>query len=100
MKTDSYIPRHLENYAFDENLIGRHIVFLAGPRQVGKTRLARNWLEKNGFSELYFNWDDIKTRQAYRTDSPLFSPQPVRWAGPIPGSFLTKSTSAIKGPIF
>ena len=80
MKTDSYIPRYLENYAFDENLIGRHMVFLAGPRQVGKTRLARNWLEKSGFSELYFNWDDIKTRQAYRADSRFFE-SPARSSG-------------------
>ena len=80
MKTDSYIPRSLENYVFDENLTGRHMVFLAGPRQVGKTRLARNWLERAGCSDLYFNWDDIKTRQAYRSDSRFFE-SPARSLG-------------------
>lgn len=72
MKPDTSIPRSLEQYAFDEDLIGRHMVFLAGPRQVGKARLARNWLERNGCSDLYFNWDDIKTRKAYLTDSRFF----------------------------
>lgn len=72
MKTDQYIPRSLEKYAFDEDLTGRHMVFLAGARQVGKTMMARNWLEKKGSSPLYFNWDDIKTRQSYRSDSRFF----------------------------
>lgn len=86
MKTESYIPRSLEHYAFDEELIGRHMVFLAGPRQVGKTRLARTWLERNGCSDLYFNWDDVKTRQAYRTDSRFFE-SPARSLG-RPGPWI------------
>jgi predicted AAA+ superfamily ATPase len=72
MKTNNYIPRSLEKYAFDEDLTGRHMVFLAGARQVGKTMLARHWLEKKGCSSLYFNWDDIKTRQSYLADSRFF----------------------------
>jgi predicted AAA+ superfamily ATPase len=39
------------------------MVFLAGPREVGKTRLARHWLAKKGCMPLYFIWDDIATRQ-------------------------------------
>ena len=27
METTNYIPRIIENYAFDENLTGRHMVF-------------------------------------------------------------------------
>jgi predicted AAA+ superfamily ATPase len=46
MPSKNYIPRWVQNYAFDEDLTGRHMIFLAGPRQVGKTRLAKNWLEK------------------------------------------------------
>ena len=80
MKTNDYIPRSLEEYAFDENLTGRHMIFLAGARQVGKTMLARNWLEKKGSSPLYFNWDDIKTRQAYLSDSRFFE-SPARSLG-------------------
>jgi predicted AAA+ superfamily ATPase len=46
MKDSDYIPRSVEKYAFDEDLTGRHMVILAGARQVGKTMLARHWLEK------------------------------------------------------
>jgi predicted AAA+ superfamily ATPase len=72
MNSNDYIPRIVEEYAFDETLIGRHMVFLAGPRQVGKTMLALRWLEKRKCAALYFNWDDISTRQAYLADSRFF----------------------------
>jgi uncharacterized protein len=70
----------IEEYAFDETLTGRHMVFLAGPRQVGKTLLARNWLEKKGSLSLYFSWDDPSTRRAYLADSRFFE-SPARSLG-------------------
>lgn len=72
MQSINYIPRKVEEYAFDESLTGRHMVFLAGPRQVGKTMLAKQWLKIRGCSSLYYNWDDISTRQAYLADSRFF----------------------------
>jgi len=80
MQSKDYLPRWVEEYAFDETLTGRHMVFLAGPRQVGKTRLAKNWLGKKGCSTLYFNWDDISTRKAYATNSHFFE-SPARSLG-------------------
>jgi predicted AAA+ superfamily ATPase len=80
MNSKNYISRWVEDYAFDESLTGRHMVFLAGPRQVGKTRLAKNWLEKKGCSSLYFNWDDVSTRKAYLRDSRFFE-SPARSLG-------------------
>jgi predicted AAA+ superfamily ATPase len=80
MITKNYISRSVENYAFDESLTGRHMVFLAGPRQVGKTMLAKAWLEKNLCSPLYFNWDDISTRKAYFANSRFFE-SPARSSG-------------------
>ena len=80
MKSKNYIPRILEDYAFDETLTGRHMVFVAGPRQVGKTMLARQWLERRGCAPLYFNWDDISTRRAYLADSRFFE-SPARSLG-------------------
>lgn len=70
----------VEEYAFDETLTGRHMIFLAGPRQVGKTMLAMNWLKGKGCASLYFNWDDISTRQAYLADSRFFE-SPARSLG-------------------
>jgi predicted AAA+ superfamily ATPase len=80
MKSNHYIPRRVEDYAFDETLTGRHMVFLAGPRQVGKTVLARQWLKKHGCAPLYFNWDDISIRQSYLADSRFFE-SPARSLG-------------------
>jgi predicted AAA+ superfamily ATPase len=80
MDSKDYISRYIETYAFDENLVGRHMVFIAGPRQTGKTWLAKQWLKKKACSELYFNWDDIGTRQAYRSDSRFFE-SPARSVG-------------------
>ncbi|MCK5232389.1 MAG: ATP-binding protein [Desulfobulbaceae bacterium] len=72
MNTNNYVPRLVESYAFAEELIARHMVFLAGPRQTGKTMLAKKWLRKNQSSVLYFNWDDSATRRAYFQDSRFF----------------------------
>lgn len=59
--------------AFDPDLAGKSkMVFLAGPRQAGKTTLARAWLAKNACPELYFNWDDAKVRAVCRTDPHFF----------------------------
>ena len=80
METTNYIPRIVENYAFDENLTGRHMVFMAGPRQVGKTMLAKHWLKKKGSTPLYFNRDKVSTRQAYFSDSRFFE-SPARSLG-------------------
>ena len=86
MVAEYYIPRSVEDYAFDESLTGRHMVFLAGPRQVGKTVLAKAWLENNHCSPLYFNWDDIATRKAYLADSRFFE-SPARSLG-IPNPWI------------
>ena len=72
MNSNKYISRSVEQYAFNEEIIARHMVFLAGPRQVGKTMLAKQWLKKQDCSALYYNWDDISTRQAYVGDNRFF----------------------------
>jgi predicted AAA+ superfamily ATPase len=86
MDSKEYIKRMVEEYAFDETLTGRHMVFLAGPRQVGKTILAKNWLKKKASSSLYFNWDDPSTRRTYRADSRFFE-SPARSLG-IPDPWI------------
>ncbi len=64
------IKRHLEGICFDEEF-GRQMRFISGPRQVGKTTLARHFLEKHGHSHLYFNWDLRQVRDEY-IDDPYF----------------------------
>jgi predicted AAA+ superfamily ATPase len=47
------------------------MIFLTGPRQVGKTTLARNWLAGQDAGDLYFNWDDPAVAREYKRN-PLF----------------------------
>jgi len=44
------------------------MLFIAGPRQCGKTSLARKFLEQKKCSRLYFNWDVERVRRWYRND--------------------------------
>lgn len=46
---ESIISEHLKTY--------RQMIFLSGPRQVGKTTLAK------GYAQRYLNWDDKEVRQ-------------------------------------
>jgi len=47
------IKRHLENTCFHQ-IFGRQMRFIAGPRQVGKTTLVKNFLESKQLKKLYF----------------------------------------------
>lgn len=62
------IDRFMERLAFSSDL-GRQMRFIAGPRQVGKTTLAKRWLGNTRCSEFYYNWDRRDVRQRYRIDS-------------------------------
>ncbi|MBI2335257.1 MAG: ATP-binding protein [Deltaproteobacteria bacterium] len=48
---------------------------MAGPRQVGKTTLAKQWGNASLNGYLYYNWDDEKTRRSFRKDSKFFESQ-------------------------
>src|SRR5512136_2926670 len=65
------IKRHLEGICFDPS-IGRQMRFISGPRQAGKTTLARHFLALNHSERLYYNWDLREIRNAYRSDPSFF----------------------------
>lgn len=65
------MERLLKSYLFDPELVAGKMIFLTGPRQVGKTTFARNWLEEQEVAGTYFNWDDPTVLQAYKRN-PLF----------------------------
>ncbi len=48
--------------------------FIAGPRQTGKTTLAKAFLKSSGCERLYYNWDERSVRDAYIKDNHFFSP--------------------------
>ena len=65
------IDRHLEKICSDPK-IGRQMILIAGPRQAGKTTLARHILSKNDSPSLYYNWDLREIRDAYHLDPYFF----------------------------
>ncbi len=67
----------LQNYWTDPEWLRNRMLFLSGPRQVGKTTLVQNTL--CGESGSYFNWDNPKIRRAYREDSDFFSSSTSPW---------------------
>lgn len=66
------IKRYLEQAAFLPEY-GRQMRFIAGPRQSGKTTIARNKLEKEGTPGLYYNWDSRLLRKRYREETDILA---------------------------
>ena len=58
-----YLPRYIEEHVKED--LARKMVFVAGPRQVGKTTLAKALCTIYGadVSRRYLNWDDPKDRE-------------------------------------
>ncbi len=46
--------------------------FIAGPRQTGKTTLAKYFLDASNSAPLYYNWDNRKVRDVYLKDNHFF----------------------------
>ena len=59
------------SYLFDPDLNAGKMIFLSGPRQIGKTTFVLAQLESLGLEHLYFNWDDPYVRREY-TRNPHF----------------------------
>lgn len=65
------INRHLQTICFNE-IFGRQMRFISGPRQVGKTTIARNFLDSQNLGKLYFNWDLREIKDKYKREPYFF----------------------------
>ena len=65
------MERIVGKYIFDPEMTTHKMIFLTGPRQVGKTMFARRWLDAARSEETYFNWDDPSVMLEYRKN-PLY----------------------------
>ncbi len=63
--------RQIQSYIWDRELIGDKMVFLSGPRQVGKTTFAKSLLNA-GTKGGYSNWDSPEIRKSYAKDTYFF----------------------------
>ncbi len=66
------IVRNLSSTAFSDDF-GRQMRFITGPRQSGKTTIAKQFLSSTGCENLYYNWDNRKIRDRYFSDNHFFS---------------------------
>ncbi|NBX03493.1 MAG: hypothetical protein EBR02_05450 [Alphaproteobacteria bacterium] len=57
--------RYLEKNILED--LNEKMVFLGGPRQVGKTTLSRDILSHGGLPSIYLNWDNDQDRKAILT---------------------------------
>lgn len=90
--------RYLTPYILDD--LQKKMVFIGGPRQVGKTTLSKSLCQNDYADCEYFNWDAIEDRRAilkkhWRSDSPLVIFDELhkypRWKQWIKGVYDTKS---------
>ena len=66
------IQRVLEHVAFSDTW-GRQMRFITGPRQCGKTTLAKKFLEKQKSPYLYYLWDLREVRNRYKSNELFFT---------------------------
>ncbi|OGT22996.1 MAG: hypothetical protein A3C55_02595 [Gammaproteobacteria bacterium RIFCSPHIGHO2_02_FULL_42_13] len=59
------VKRYCESYIFQD--VKKKMVFIGGPRQVGKTTLARALAREEFTRTAYFNWDVDEDRKAIRS---------------------------------
>lgn len=66
------IERALHNVVYD-GVWGRQMRMIAGPRQCGKTTMAKRQLELTGSDRLYYLWDSREVRQRYKANELFFT---------------------------
>ncbi len=72
--------RQIESYIDDPELITNKMVFLSGPRQIGKTTFSKHMLSQ-AYQGHYYNWDNPSIRRAYN-ENPFFFMQDINPAQP------------------
>jgi predicted AAA+ superfamily ATPase len=77
MDNGHMLERSLEKLLINQHFPAEKMAFLVGPRQTGKTTLARRLLDIRGTAGLYFNWDDLAFRRQVSRDPYGFSDQPI-----------------------
>jgi predicted AAA+ superfamily ATPase len=64
------VRRNMEKWALEAPLFPDHMSFLVGPRQVGKTTMAKQWISSHGFDgRHYLSFDQLKTRKAFSAET-------------------------------
>lgn len=65
------MAKFFTEYGFNKEINAGKMIFLSGPRQVGKTTFVKNKLKELQTEYLYFDWDDPYVKREY-TKNPHF----------------------------
>lgn len=77
------LRRLIGDWAFEPELIGSRMIFITGPRQIGKTTLLKKHLQDLKQPSNYYNWDTPHVKHLYAKDKTFFekdlglSPKPL-----------------------
>ena len=85
------MERTLESLLAGRHFASGRMAFVVGPRQVGKTTLARRLLDERGTPDLYRNWDDLGWRRSVSRDPYGF----IDAYRPVPEKGTTKPLAAL-----
>ncbi len=77
MKQFYELFRTIQHYWTSDAWLGNRMLFVSGPRQVGKTTLVTSALCPD--KSAYFNWDSRKVRLAYQKDPDFFISTDSQW---------------------
>ncbi len=66
------IERLLIRFLLKYHFTHKKLLFLVGPRQIGKTTLSKFFLKKFNSEQLYYNWDNIVIRKRLLNDPYFF----------------------------
>ena len=75
-------PRYLESSLIDICFKAEKMAFVSGPRQCGKTTMAKLLLKNRG-DGAYFNWDEITFRRQWVKDPYLLIPNTINHTKPL-----------------
>lgn len=67
-----FYERYMPMWSLKKEALAPKMIFVAGPRQVGKTTMLEDFLASKGCSSLLFNWDTPRVKAAYRDDPTFF----------------------------
>ena len=67
-----YVERYLPRWSLEKEILAPKMIFIAGPRQSGKSTLLEHFLAQKGCSSMFFNWDTPKVKRLFREDPTFF----------------------------
>jgi len=70
-----FVQRYLPAWSLENEMLAPKMIFIAGPRQCGKTTLIEKFLSSRKCEQLCYNWDTPNVRELYRQDPTFFESQ-------------------------